>query len=232
MIYVDNIEESYPVKFGKLLELVIVDILNSGFKRTKNPGAPYYFSENHLRKHFSIFIENTKDANLFPKLVIERKIIGDFKSSNREHGGTDYFYVNSLSENYNSSDVLATYEVKGPTRPILFKGSKVNWYPKIIEDIKKQAWRNLNFPNKENYIVLIINSPKNIDYMSIDTEGNEYDIIKNINFSKWKIKIITIEHNFDNNNKKKIYKFLTKNNYKRVHSSISYMDDWYVLKSN
>jgi hypothetical protein len=163
MIYVDNIEESYPVKFGKLLELVIVDILNSGFKRTKNPGAPYYFSENHLRKHFSIFIENTKDANLFPKLVIERKIIGDFKSSNREHGGTDYFYVNSLSENYNSSDVLATYEVKGPTRPILFKGSKVNWYPKIIEDIKKQAWRNLNFPNKENYIVLIINSPKNID---------------------------------------------------------------------
>ena len=69
-----------------------------------------------------------------------------------------------------------------------------------------------------NHLLEKKNSPKNIDYMSIDTEGNEYDIIKNINF--------------DNNNKKKIYKLLTKNNYKRVHSSISYMDDWYVLKSN
>jgi hypothetical protein len=83
-----------------------------------------------------------------------------------------------------------------------------------------------------NHLLEKKNSPKNIDYMSIDTEGNEYDIIKNINFNKWKIKIITIEHNFDNNNRKKIYKLLTKNNYKRVHSGISYMDDWYVLKSN
>ena len=75
-------------------------------------------------------------------------------------------------------------------------------------------------------------APKNIDYMSIDTEGSEYDIIKNVNFNKWKIKIITIEHNFDNIKKNNIYKFLTKNNYKRLHSNISYMDDWYVLKSN
>ena len=83
-----------------------------------------------------------------------------------------------------------------------------------------------------NHLLVKNHAPKNIDYMSIDTEGSEYDIIKNVNFNKWKIKIITIEHNFDNIKKKNIYKFLTKNNYKRLHSNISYMDDWYVLKSN
>ena len=83
-----------------------------------------------------------------------------------------------------------------------------------------------------NHLLKKNHAPKTIDYMSIDTEGSEYDIIKSINFNKWKIRIITIEHNFDNNNKKKIFKFLTKNNYKRLHSNVSYMDDWYVLKSN
>lgn len=83
-----------------------------------------------------------------------------------------------------------------------------------------------------NHLLKKYHAPKTIDYMSIDTEGNEYEIIKNINFNKWKIKIITIEHNFNNNKKKKIYEFLTKNNYKRLHSNISNMDDWYVLKSN
>jgi hypothetical protein len=47
---------------------------------------------------------------------------------------------------------------------------------------------------------------KNIDYISIDTEGNELDIIKNFNFNKYNVKIFTIEHNF----KKKIEKIFTK----------------------
>ena len=84
----------------------------------------------------------------------------------------------------------------------------------------------INHLLKKNY------APKNIDYMSIDTEGSEYDIIKSINFNKWKVKIITTEHNFNNKKRKKIYEFLTKNNYKRLYSNISYMDDWYLLKSN
>ena len=68
--------------------------------------------------------------------------------------------------------------------------------------------------------------------MSIDTEGNEYDIISKLNFKKWKVKTITIEHNFNNEKRDKIYNFLIKNNYKRFYSQISYMDDWYVLQSS
>ena len=72
-------------------------------------------------------------------------------------------------------------------------------------------------------------APKNIDYVSIDTEGNEYDIIKNFNFKKWKIKTLTIEHNFNQEYRKKIYALLQKNKYIRVCKNISYMDDWYIL---
>jgi len=71
--------------------------------------------------------------------------------------------------------------------------------------------------------------PKFIDYVSIDTEGTEYNIIKNFDFSKWKIKTITIEHNFNKKFRDKIFNLLTRNNYYRVCKNISYMDDWYVL---
>ena len=71
---------------------------------------------------------------------------------------------------------------------------------------------------------------KNIDYISIDTEGNELDIIKKFNFKKFNVKIFTIEHNFKKNKREIIYKILKKNNYERMFKYISYMDDWYVKK--
>jgi FkbM family methyltransferase len=39
------------------------------------------------------------------------------------------------------------------------------------------------------------NAPQKIDYISIDTEGSEFEIIKNFNFDYYKILIWSIEHN-------------------------------------
>jgi len=36
----------------------------------------------------------------------------------------------------------------------------------------------------------------NIDYLSLDTEGNEFKILKNIDFNKFKIKVMTVENNY------------------------------------
>lgn len=69
-------------------------------------------------------------------------------------------------------------------------------------------------------------APKNIDYLSIDTEGSEYEILKKFNFEKYNFKIITCEHNY-NYNRKKIYKLLTKKGYVRRFANISKFDDWY-----
>ena len=74
------------------------------------------------------------------------------------------------------------------------------------------------------------NCSKIFDYLSIDTEGTEYEIIKNLDFDKFKPKIITIEHNYNEAERNKIYNLLTKNNYLRVIEEISCWDDWYVNK--
>ena len=72
-------------------------------------------------------------------------------------------------------------------------------------------------------------APNLIDYMSIDTEGSEFDIIKNFDFSKRKINIISIEHNYHSKNRKNIYKKLISEGYKRVFEDLSRFDDWYIL---
>ena len=50
----------------------------------------------------------------------------------------------------------------------------------------------------------------NIDFLSLDTEGNELKILQSIDFSKYNIDIITVENNdYDN----KFFNFLTTKNY-------------------
>ena len=44
--------------------------------------------------------------------------------------------------------------------------------------------------------VLESNLIKNVDFISIDTEGNELEILKTINFEKIHVKVITVENNY------------------------------------
>lgn len=71
------------------------------------------------------------------------------------------------------------------------------------------------------------NAPYSIDYLSIDTEGSEYEILKAFDFDAYDIKIITCEHNFTSN-REKIYSLLSANRYVRKHNKFSLFDDWYV----
>jgi len=71
-------------------------------------------------------------------------------------------------------------------------------------------------------------SPKFIDFLSLDTEGMEYSILSTFNFDIYKIKFICVEHNFTEN-RSRIFKLLTTNGYKRIYESISDVDDWYLL---
>ena len=73
------------------------------------------------------------------------------------------------------------------------------------------------------------NSPKQIDYLSIDTEGSEFEILNNFNFDKYDIKTITCEHNHTPM-REKIYSLLTKNGYERKYSEYSLFDGWYVKR--
>jgi len=72
-------------------------------------------------------------------------------------------------------------------------------------------------------------APYHIDYLSIDTEGSEYEILSAFDFSKYHIEVITCEHNYTKS-REKIYNLLANNGYKRVYEEISQFDDWYVKR--
>ena len=71
------------------------------------------------------------------------------------------------------------------------------------------------------------NAPSKINYMSIDTEGSEYEILRKLNFDKYTFDVITVEHNFTPA-RKKIHDLLVSNGYKSKYTSVSSYDDWYV----
>lgn len=73
-------------------------------------------------------------------------------------------------------------------------------------------------------------APFDCDYLSIDTEGSEYEILSNFDFQRYKFKVITCEHNFSQQ-RERIFRLLTEQGYVRVFEEISKFDDWYVLKS-
>jgi FkbM family methyltransferase len=71
-------------------------------------------------------------------------------------------------------------------------------------------------------------APDYIDYLSIDTEGSEYDILEMFDFNRYSFGIITIEHNFVADKRKKINQLLVKNGYIRVLENHTEVDDWYI----
>jgi hypothetical protein len=71
-------------------------------------------------------------------------------------------------------------------------------------------------------------APRVVDYLSIDTEGSEFDILENFDFESYKFKIITCEHNYTPM-REKLSALLQNNGYQRKYEDISQFDDWWVL---
>lgn len=67
------------------------------------------------------------------------------------------------------------------------------------------------------------NAPRDIDYLSVDTEGSEYDLLSTFPFEKWNIRFITVEHNFTPQ-RAQIRTLLEKHGYRCTEQQ---WDDWY-----
>jgi len=70
-------------------------------------------------------------------------------------------------------------------------------------------------------------APNYIDFISIDTEGSEYLILRDFDFEKYQFGLICVEHNFTEN-RGKISDLLYSKGYKKVFEDFSAFDDWYV----
>ena len=73
-------------------------------------------------------------------------------------------------------------------------------------------------------------APRTIDYISLDTEGSEYDILAAFDFDAWDVRLISVEHN-NTPMRGKLHDLLTRHGYARKFSEISLFDDWYARAS-
>jgi FkbM family methyltransferase len=71
-------------------------------------------------------------------------------------------------------------------------------------------------------------APVIMDYLSIDTEGSELDILSSFNFDKYRFRVITVEHNWTEN-RQGISKLLFEKGYTQVFENVSQHDDWFVF---
>lgn len=70
-------------------------------------------------------------------------------------------------------------------------------------------------------------APKRINYISIDTEGSEYEILRVFPFEKWDIECFSVEHNYSEN-EIQIDEHMKTKGYQRVLKEVSSQDAWYV----
>jgi hypothetical protein len=74
-----------------------------------------------------------------------------------------------------------------------------------------------------------VNAPTFIEYMSLDTEGTELEILKGIDFSKYTFGFMNIEHNFMEPRRTEIREFLKTKGYSLYSSN--FVDDNFILNS-
>jgi FkbM family methyltransferase len=75
------------------------------------------------------------------------------------------------------------------------------------------------------------NAPKHVDFLSVDTEGSEFEILNAFDFSHYTFGAICVEHNYLEN-RPKVKQLLLANGYRQVYPELSDFDDWFVLATN
>jgi FkbM family methyltransferase len=108
-----------------------------------------------------------------------------------------------------------------------------------IDYFRSKDWpKNLRQTGNKKYEVETISlldlldthrAPQMIDYLSIDTEGSEFEILSNFDFDRYQFRIITCEHNHTPI-RQKIHELLTSYGYTIKFDDLSRFDDWYVMK--
>lgn len=103
-----------------------------------------------------------------------------------------------------------------------------------IEAHKSHSWvlkaETIKIESKTlEYFIKKNNLPKKIEYLSMDTEGSEYEIFSTFNFNEYTFGCITCEHNGEWEKRKKIKEILEKNNY--IFIKELGVDDCFIHKS-
>lgn len=125
-----------------------------------------------------------------------------------------------------SGEVLTFQETVSPELSTLANFSKSDFHASRRDKNKIYTAETVSLED----LLMQYNAPTEIDYLSIDTEGSEYTILKDFDFDKYFFKVITIEHNYTSQ-REPIQTLLETQGYQRVFENFSFFDDWYIHNS-
>jgi FkbM family methyltransferase len=132
-----------------------------------------------------------------------------------------------LSCVWKESDATVTFnEVNDAALSTINKYSDADYHKAVRTKGKTYDVRTISL----NHLLLKHHAPTNVDYLSIDTEGSEFDILAQLDFDRYSFQVITCEHNFTPM-REKIFTLLSNNGYRRVYDALSQVDDWYVKQT-
>ena len=206
-----------------------------------NRDSLFKFVINNLKNSYSQVFQD-----LFVIYLLNQKKNGYFIEIGVGNG-VDLSNTYLLEKNYNWDGILCEPDIRNFDSIKKFRNSKLieslidnkcennvefylheDPYSSSSENIKGTLEKIYSKSLSLNHLFEKYNLNK-VDYISIDTEGNEFEILKNFNFKKYDVKIFTIEHNFNLEKRRRIQDLMKTNGYKNVYKFLSYMDDWYVL---
>ena len=211
------IKKIYYQKYSKKsYSISNVDLIIDRLFRNNKKGIYLDIGCNHPIKHNNTYLLYERGWNGI-NIDLDKTSIDEFKKFrpkdiNIQIGVSNYagnkkvFYYHKRSPLNTLSKKLKEFRIKKPTKTFNLQVDTLN------NIIKKSKFKN-----------------KQINLMSIDIENHEYEALQNFNFKKYKIDLIVTEftnlsgkkietYNLSISDifKSKIYKLLTKNNYKLI----------------
>lgn len=115
-------------------------------------------------------------------------------------------------------------------------GLKIPFYEAAENDQSSNIASHQNIERSDTYDVETISlsdlleqyqAPSHIDFMSVDTEGTEFEILSTFPFDKYTFGLICVEHHLPEE-EERMKALMQKFGYKQILRSISEFDGWYV----
>ena len=127
---------------------------------------------------------------------------------------------------YNKSNTQVVFDIANNYDLLSGISSNIDCHTRAVNSNKTQIIKNTISLND---LLELSNAPLFIDYLSLDTEGSELEILKSVDLQKYTFGLIDIEHNFIEPRRTQIRDLLTSNGYEFIRENR--WDDSYKHKS-
>lgn len=247
-------DDDFTERYQRLVEAVAVSIAQSSRGSPEQEFFKFcrFLVVNSSRSHSQLFQDlwvafelNEKREGYFVEFgACDGVYLSNTNLLEKSYGWTGIVgdpnpkYKKSLRKNRNCR-VTNRCIYPGPRRRRVFRCTADGAFSTLEEFAREdrhwEEYRSTEFEHVDVYTVSIndilkeVSAPPIIDYLSLDTEGSELDILRDFDFDKWKVRMITVEHNFTPR-RQEVHDLLTSRGYVRKLEAMSRWDDWYILR--